>query len=658
MLDMRLVSRVPKTGVNVAFSEPGGLSVDQNVGLVDMSHLRTENLTVYAGGIINVITDSTRVATQEILISTRSVISRNVRRFAPLFYAYTAGRSTYKAWTKQTGTFDLDALHAEIRDSIQILDRDNNKVSNLDWDLVVTQSADNKADLYLYTSRLPTRHETFKVKYKAIRDSDGEIFPNHIEVINATVHNTLPPGASFNWVQQTNGYTISPTVTPFAAYGIGLFYNGNNAYADALTDLPDGSGYATRLRLPMDAGGYWDITGLTSYSIEGLVATINELATNEWEAVPMSDNDQCLLAPNGAFVGLQWRTYPIRGCKVYQHNILHVKYPDTTNVRAMKPYNDSPDNAWYPRVDLGHFSQSATYLGNASKYVFEPKGDAVKMDTGLYTDRQDILDEKPVVLGPKTLALRRPNILFDSLQLYRQRETLTNVIEDYDQQNSVIFLNKELGDLSQIFASYSYEETSFIYRDVDLNPLGWNSPELFGKYVGLYMTPAEILGASTESFGRTVWHVVSDSLVDIVTAVNNVKFDNGEDAKALLLGIYRVGAASIADDLQLTDTRTPGGGLVTEIEPEELDYAREAEMFMDISMWNGEPYPPTAVVAKVPNEVFGTGLPDLRRDPSADQSGFYYPSGVITREDAQAKLNRYKAGGVIGIVSPEEGLDG
>jgi len=179
-----------------------------------------------------------------------------------------------------------------------------------------------------------------------------------------------------------------------------------------------------------------------------------------------------------------------------------------------------------------------------------------------------------------------------------------------------------------------------------------------GKFIGLYLTPAEIQGTSPETFDRTLWHVVGNDIPTIMAAVDQIRFSNGELAHALLLGIYRVGEASLVEKVKVTDTRTCGGGLPEGVAPSKFKMAREAEMFMDISLWDGEPFPPTAIVVDVPSALIGTGIPQIVRDPAADPSGFFTPSGLLTLEDVQVKMSRYKAGGVVVITNPEDSLNG
>jgi hypothetical protein len=318
---------------------------------------------------------------------------------------------------------------------------------------------------------------------------------------------------------------------------------------------------------------------------------------------------------------------------------------------------------------MGQFTQAGVLSGANCQFVFKPQGPEVIMPPGRDGMHYDRLDEQPIYLAPQMLQLRRPSVDPSSIVVTRGSQELAGIIADYDQLNSVLFLNRQIGDISSVWISYSYEEGTIIYTGVDLNPLGPHTPQLYGKYVGIYMTPALIYGPVPPcsldfggnlvpiTFSRTLFHVEGDTIQEIQDAVTNVKFDTGDDAKAILLGIFRVGQSAVVDEVKLTDTRSRGGGLQESSDPSKIPGGREGEMFWDIGMFDGEPFPPTAVIAEYPSQVLGTGMAPLTRDPMADPSGFYTPSGLLTDIDVLNKMNRHKAGGVLVITSPEDSLN-
>jgi len=660
MLRLRFASRLPDHAVNVAFVEAPDLAVSANVGMLDLSYQRVENLSAYVGGQLDVdLNGVNRVDTKEVVLSSRSVLSRGVGRPIPLFYKYDIGRGTYSVRANPSNPADLDEARLEMLKQFQILDRRNNKVPGPAWDIEVTgQDGNGNYLVTLYIERRQTSAETFKLRFQAADRTTGATFPNHIEVINAEP--LMVEGVHYNLQAESDGgYSINPTGSWVSADGIGIFYTGINP--TGLVQLTGGPP-ATQLTLNRDGPVLPFVTPLAGKSIQEVVEAINNFFGGEqYYAIALSDNPTCELAP----INLGVDSY---GHAFKQYFWTRAKYTEETRVAPLMPYRDLQHMPWYPRVDKGQFSQNGALNGSSCKFLFNPQGDEVTLPPGHNGGIEyDRLDEKPVILAPKILKLRRPNLNPASLVIaYGERE-LSGVVEDYDELNSVLFLNREFGDISKLFVSYSYYESSVIYTGVDLNPLGRHSPWLYGKFVGLYMTPAEVTGPSPPlpsnpvTFERTLFHVVGESINEIRTKVENVKFDTGEDAKALLLGIYRVGQAATIDEAKMTDTRSRGGGMADITEPSKAKGAEETAMFWDFAMWDGEPFPPTAVIVDYPSQVLGTGEPPIEADPDlreTDPSGLYLPSGLLTPQEVQAKMDRYKAGGVIAIINPEDSLNG
>jgi hypothetical protein len=636
MLRLRFVNRVPKNAVNIAYAQSKPLTPFESVSLVDMSHRRAENLAIYSGGEFNLTVSTGRVDTQDIVLSTRSVLSKNIQTPTPLFYQYVVGRGTYRV-VANVSPANLQLARLEVLKTLQILDRNNNKIKGPPWDIEVT-AADGNGNFFitLYLQRLQLGMETFKLKYNAA-DAAGNTFPNHVEVINATP--LASPNNGFSISSQVDGFAITSLPSASMADGIGIFYTGALANGSVRATAPGGS-VASQVELWQS--GAWQVFTVAGKSLGDLVAEINA-ANIDYRAVALNDNDVTSLQ---LLTSTPVYSY---GLALKQYDVTRVRYNEKTRVRPLMPYNDVATLPWYPRVDLGEFTQLATWRSAPHRFHFKPQGAEFQATQVPYSGCMTMLDEKPMILDQFTLQLRRPHVRPTSIDVRLAGASVSGAVEDYDQRNSVLFLSQQMINADNVSVSYVYEESSYIYTGVNLNPTGWHSPELMGKYVGVYMTPANLLGAYPESFERTIYHAVADDVPTLIQNIENVRFSTGESAQALLLGIYYVG----------TDTRTRGGGLHSSVEPRKLGrWSRETEMFNDISAYDGIPFPPTAIIAEFPGEMLGTGMPDLRRDPAADQSGFFYPSGLLDRSDVQSKADRYKAGGVLAILDPEDILNG
>jgi hypothetical protein len=667
MLRLHYVGRVPDHAVNIAYTESKGLTPADNVSLLDMSYKRAENLSSYVGGEFDVdlTNPNALVDTDEILLSSRSVLSPNVKSPVPLYYKYSIGRGVYAVEAPSSVGSNLELARLEIMKQLQILDRDNNKIAGPTWDIVVTARV-GSTSWYMVTIYLEYRQakgETFKVRYQGRVISTGVSLPNHIEVINAEP--IMQKGVDFTLKTFPGGYQVSiPSASNYAP-AIGIFYKGINISGSIWVYNPGGFFLPVdRIRLNKDDGSWVEIM-LSGKTIAQLVHEINLLGI-EYEASQLSDNPAAArLYRHNVLTVYKY------GVTIRQDQYIRVRYDEETRVRCLIPHSDPDYLPWYPRIDFGEFSQDGTLSGAGCKFVFRPQGPETMPPGHLGGLTYDRMDEQPIYLGPQMLQLRRPWVISSSIVITRGEQVL-NVLEDYDQLNSILFLSTPIGDISNVWVSYSYEEDSLIYTGVDLNPLGPHNPQLYGRYVGIYMTPAEILGPVPPctyapgldgdiipiTFARTVYHVVGDTIKDIENAVANVKFDTGDSAMAILLGIYRVGQTAVIDSVQMTDTRSRGGGISEAVEPSKILGGREGEMFSDIGLFDGEPFPPTAVIVEYPSAVLGTGIAPMTGLPFADPSGFFLPSGLLGDVDVLNKMNRHKAGGVIVITSPEDSLNG
>jgi len=665
MLRLRYVGRVPDHAVNIAYAESKQLVPPENVSLLDMSYLRAENLSSYVGGEFDVdLLGTNRVDTDEFALSPRSVLSPNVKTPTPLFYKYVIGRGVYGVEASVSTPANLELARLEIRKQLQILDRFNNKIVGPAWDIEVTGiNANGWYTVVLYLERRQNADETFKVRYQARRLSDDASLPNFIEVINAVP--ILALGTDYSIQLFSDGYAVNGLADANNSPAIGIFYKGTrpygriNVYNTGGISLPP-----DRINLELDVGG-WVTVLISTKTIAQLVAEINQLGI-EYEAAALSENPTAARLFRHNVVNVYTSGTPIR-----QRGYVHVKYDKETRVRCLLPYRDPDYLPWYPRVDMGQFTQDGILSGASCKFVFKPQGPEVIMPPGQDGHLYDRLDEQPIYLAPQMLQLRRPSVDPSSIVVNRGNQELTGVVADYDQLNSVLFLNRQIGDISSVWVSYSYEEGTLLYTGVDLNPLGPHMPRLYGRYVGIYMTPATIYGPVPPctyapgpdgdiipiALSRTLFHVVGDTIQEIQDVVASVKFDTGDDTHAILLGIFRVGQTAVVEEVKLTDTRSQGGGISEAIDPSKIPGGREGEMFWDIGLYDGEPFPPTAIIAEYPSQILGTGIAPLVRDPMADPSGFYMPSGLLTDVDVLNKMNRHKAGGVLVITSPEDSLN-
>lgn len=633
MIRLRLGARVPPNAANLAYVYAPSFTVEDNLSLIDLSYTRPENISAFGGVVVVDLTSATHVETEDVVLSSRSVLSRNVSVPVHLFYKYRIGRGTYYVYSKAADETDTGAARAELQRSLFLLDRNDNRLEGLDWDINVVGTDGQDGFLVdLYLSRRPKPNETFKVKFDAQNISTNQITTNHIEVINASPESE--GGVNFTLNQQTNGFTISglDAATDYAP-AVGAFYNGSN---------PSGSITVTSTQFQVlgdDTTTYY--VTYTGKTVAKVVAELNELNLEEYQFTQLSPATSFRMN-TGTFNPQSY------GLSMYMDEIVHIKYNEETRIRLLKPYRDPTSKPWYPRVDVGQFLQDYAGTGGASKVLFgvpEYSGQTWSYTYG--SPWRDMTNDQPVILGEKMLGLRRAPVNYNSVKLYQDGREITGAIQDIDTYNGVVFLSQKLK--TEVVADYAYQERTYVYTGVDLNTTSLHSPNLFGKYIGVYATPYKILGSAwTQTFSTCIRHVVRDTYNEVVEAVDGVLFDDSTDPEAFLLGVFRPVLVADTDEIEIVDTRVRGGGIMDGIE--ETDEP-ESAFYWDIGRWGGKPFQDKgSLIVGVPANMIGTGSSSIRASIPIAPTGFYAPTGKLSREFIQRAVDRHAAGGHLAVL--------
>jgi len=638
MIRLRLGKKVPRNAVNMAYIYGPGFTVEDNLALLDLSHERPENLCATGGMTVVDLSASDVVDTRDILISDRSILHRNLNRPTPLFYVHRIGGGTYSVRSLTAVAIDFDDARDEIRKSMVILDRNDDPLDDLDWDINVT--ANDGSDGFtvdLYLARRQAEDETFKVKYDA--KSGATTLPNHIEVINAD--QDLNEGVDYTLSEQSAGYSIQGLASSSWAPGLGIFYTGTNP-AGFVTVT------ATQVQLRDDLGVVHTVT-YTGRTIAETAADINELNLTEYWAVALSESTTTrLVAGNYAPVS--------QGTVIRLSQMVHIKYNEETKIRLLRPYNDPPIRPWYPRINPGEFLQDGVVDSKPVKLLFAiPEYDDQTWSYAYGQPWRDKVDDLPEVLDSKIIKLSRAPVKSGTLKLYEGEKDVSSIVQDIDLLNGIVFLNER--PRSEMTADYTYEEQNYLYTDLDVNTNSLHNPSVFGKYIGIYVTPYKILASDAglqQTFTGSVRHVIRDTYSEVVQAVQNVKYDDGSDPNAFLLGVMRSSLVTDLDEVKIVDTRTRGGGLeedVTETDEPESDF------YWDIGNWGGKPFQDKgSIVIGIPSNVIGTGQPSLRSSIPIDPSGYFDPTGKLGTQFIQSVVDKHIAAGHLGIVWPRTGL--
>jgi hypothetical protein len=577
--------------------------------------------------------------TDEFLLSNRSVVSRNVRRPRALFYQVTLSQFV----VEETATpGDLEAVRAAIQKHLVILDGTFRATTDLQWDLTVDTVGPvaNSYTVTLYTDRIGTRGQSFVVRYHAV-DSAGTRTPNYQEVLNPTP--SLTAGTQYLVTDDgANGFEISNVTADNMGPAIGLFLDptGPATAVVTATAIDFGGGYSVGLQV---SGAY--------RSVEEVVADINA-ANIAVVAVALSRSPQADLA-----VGTY--TLSSTGVVIRLRNQVHLRYTDLFRIRPQLPAANNPREPWYPQVSTGSFrrfiaSSSRTLIYKIRDFDYQ----AFSTEAG--SPYKAAVFETPTPIDARRLQVQHAPIrAVSDVTLLVDGLADTTLLDQVDLANGVLFLSRSVGPNIDLRVSYIYEARTFVYRGVNCNPTLKQSPDLLGKYIGIYLLPNQIIeGAATTTFERTLFHVTRNTAQEIIELVPALTLVDGTSAEALLLGIYHVVQTEVPEDLPLIDTRTPGGGLRSDLMPEDVD-EKEARFYADVGgHWDGEPFPDAGtLIVEIPDTIPGTGQVEDRHTNFdsmgvtgvLDLTGWVNPTGLLTEDQIHSRITRHPEGGAFVI---------
>lgn len=198
----RIVNEVPPGGVNIGYVQGPDISVDRNVSYIDLSHSKGQNISTYFGGEFVLRDLQTgllkseyrgQLDTNDIAVSNRSVIRRDVTTPTPLFYRYLIGRGRRYVY-QPTATTVADV--ALIRNQISLLNGRGQPISfeRFPWDIEVSSLDVNgnplPPNIFAVTlfSQLPfLADESVQVRYAAADGlHDWQIETNFVEFVNTS----------------------------------------------------------------------------------------------------------------------------------------------------------------------------------------------------------------------------------------------------------------------------------------------------------------------------------------------------------------------------------------------------------------------------------------------------------------------------------------
>ena len=355
-----------------------------------------------------------------------------------------------------------------------------------------------------------------------------------------------------------------------------------------------------------------DLTGKSTTQVAGIISK----ASLPYSATVMTDVDD--MSSVGITLSLADKT--IDGGIILRADRHTVQQLESSRIRLLSPYNENREKPWYLRINRGWVTRVQGGVWKFAVPEYPKQTWSIKYGFG-YMDVDDQPGER---LGPRAIGVARTPIHWDRDNIFiknKDRQLPSSVIKDVDIYNGIIYLDKDFEDNEELKVTYTYKEDSFVYTGIDLNPTEFHNPAVLDRYVLLYLLPFS--GPDGIMRNSCVRHVESSTLTGAVQSIPN------EGEPILLLGAAQVRHNQSKEEVQLTDTRTPGGGIKKSKWKDAVKKTREVLSSTDYGFYDGRPYAGNmAIFVTLPKEL----------------------EDVLSKPEINARLTKFMAYGTYPII--------
>jgi hypothetical protein len=273
-----------------------------------------------------------------------------------------------------------------------------------------------------------------------------------------------------------------------------------------------------------------------------------------------------------------------------------VKYNEETRIRVSGVSSTFRRDPWYPRIDLGKILKEyrgKTYLFSIPEYEHQLWHAIYGKPYRQVIAPLTFLADKKYSAGFSQIYYRDNNIKI----LTDLGVEIPNLVSDVDENNGYIYIKEKLSDSIQLRASLTIKENSFIYKDINLNPAIEHNPGVAGRYVLIYLKPAEINPDGVVR-KKSIYHAISNGLLNAISSLPK------STEPILILGAYHIRQTNNYKDTNILDTRSRGGGIKDSEYESTLEINKNVYSSSDVGFLDGVPYPGSSVIiAEIPEEI-------------------------------------------------------
>jgi hypothetical protein len=648
----RVGQQIDPSGFGMAVIDVPALDPEQNISLIDKSHLWEENVsspdTVYVRSYVAADGNMPNTTMNSFVITNSMTSSTGDTRTYPLYYRhkcrfhhYTYGQATDK--------------------QIYITDSNGNTVKSTNYKVMVRRVLKNVYSVDIHTSFMNSESSTYRVKYNRCMADGSQLHAGWVENLNSfplfnigdpTLYNDQYSSVTSDITGLTQ-VTVPPVphhTDPVNLIGVS-FLNAPTIVRKEVLNSPSSYSSGVIVTYTLVATGPTTFTIQRDKTRTGTVSAtyLQSTSTDTWSASPhnftIGVEINSILGLSLLVVGDQYLTTGDSSIFTASRSFYTMIPTSYSTIHLSKPHHVDVNDDWYLKVKNGQFRRRMFSNGQvapsgavgASLMEYSvPEYQYQIWYTAYGAPYVGILNERADVLSEKSLQLRNTPMFVDQtrvfenptdpgfppsgiLSIYINNEYVPqSSILDWDAANGVVTVDRTVTQRDGIAVSYVYREDYVEYpgfagsggvhptnpttlnpfQPLDLNPTPQHNYWMYASGVAAYMflrpfaSIDESTGVKTTLNTETLYHNTTG------TPVSPLDFN---------IGSVSVGPNCRVSDVKVTDVRNRGGGL-SKIAVKDLENVAkvqpETEFFWDVGYFDGQAVPTNGVIiVRVPRYV-------------------------------------------------------
>ena len=627
-LQFAVGNHVGPSGVNLGLVNIPPLNPEQNISVIDKSYLWGENVANIDSGVIRSYVGDTgllpKMTVTDFLVTNIVTKSKPDLPSAPLYYSHVCRFDHYSYGDNPTK-------------HIYITDEKENILKGVNFTVWARRQSQNIFQVQVLTDFTNNEYVKYKVKYNRTDGTGSYVSPGWTEGLNAkTLFNLGSPsvnlfdyaliGPDSNGLYQADVPAV-PTISSLTnSVGISFetaptFIEGDPLnvvlYTDIVTYTLEATGPTTftvrRDRTPQGkttADVYLQATTGNSWGVGAVNFSIS--SELNFDTIEMTVNDDGYLNTND-------QAYITASPPYY--------YLKPINFKAIyldKPKNVTGDDDWRIKIKAGAFSRRMDSSGNVvpsgqgtSYQYYISEYDELPWSLEFGKPYIKIPQETAVILDKDSIRLKNVPLLVEPSDVYanggfppssylsiwvNDEQLSEDEILDWDSKSAQVKVSKILTSTDDIVVDYVYKEDFYSYPgfygsgglypttgEFEFFPLDLNPTPLHNH--GMYAS-----GVRAHVYVSPSWDLDRSVFFNEVPCYHNYTGDPSGEYD-FYLGSVAIGPQATYTDVDVTDTRTRGGGLKDNLDYDLIKSIQpESQFFWDIGYFDGQAFPSNGVL--------------------------------------------------------------